>query len=108
MIQARRADRLPSCCGRAFRPRSTSVCASPRSQRLRPEEWASGTSHWLRLAAGDPRALQGLLGTLANTRFKDEPLWLELRSEGGAATVAALDQVLRSVSQSATVGAAQS
>ena len=58
-----------------------------KPQRLRPDEWKSGDTAWLLLAAGEPKAVQGLLRSLADKQFKDRTLWLEQQSASGAGVV---------------------
>jgi hemolysin-activating ACP:hemolysin acyltransferase len=66
-----------------------------QSHRLRPEEWAGGPHAWLMLAAGEPRALQGLLGNIAGTHFKERPLLVEQRDASGRTVVTSLGELLR-------------
>jgi hemolysin-activating ACP:hemolysin acyltransferase len=66
-----------------------------QSHRLRPDEWANGPHAWLMLAAGEPRAVQGILGNIAGTHFKERPLWVEQRDAAGRTVVTSLGEILR-------------
>jgi hemolysin-activating ACP:hemolysin acyltransferase len=70
--------------------------------RLRPDEWKNGAIGWLIDAAGDPVGVRTALQWLSAGPFKERPLKIIVRGEGGAAKVATLGALLTDAAEAST------